>query len=153
MGEKTDSKSKDEAVSGAAIAAAIMKRLPADVRERVLETMEQSAPEVCASVESFLFSTSSLAHLPGASLKAVLQIAPASDIALCVHAASGSEREKIVESVPESKRSVVQDAVANWRGRDVSSESLKAKRRMLALVSELKLSAENTLPAKRGRYA
>lgn len=153
MTKENGSKSADDSVPGAAIAAAIMKRLPVDVRERVLESMEQNAPTVCASVESFLFPATDLVELPAASLRAVLQIAVPDDIALCAHSASLGERERILENLPEPKAAPVREALGSLVGKSVGAESAKAKRRILSLLSELQTSSLPAIRKNSGRYA
>jgi flagellar motor switch protein FliG len=153
----------DETVDGAAIAAAIIRRLPAAEAIRVMEAMESQDSVVVERVETVLFSGAGFMDLPAKELRAALAQASPTDIALCMRAAGKEERAHLLSHLPQPKVEGVKAALTTDPSTPMISSDLggsaspvqvlarRAKRRLFLLSQAGERAAESA--RRSGRYA
>lgn len=152
-----------DTVDGAAIAAAIIRRLPAAEAIRVMEAMETQDSAILERVEAALFTGAGFMDLPAPELRAALTHASPTDIALCMRAAGKEERAHLLSHLPQPKVEGVKAAlttdpttplVSNEVGRSDSPVQVlarRARRRLLLLSQAGEGSSESA--RRPGRYA
>lgn len=151
MTQDANNKPGEQSIPGAAIAAAIMRRLPPDQRARVMKEMSQQAPTVVAKVEEFLYRFD-ITRLTPQGLQTVLQVADARDIALSTQKAPPKVREQILKNLSERKlQSVKQELTSPTTPEPQSIED--AQRRLMKLIDEMEAQGKISSAAKPGRYA
>ena len=128
--------SKDENVDGPGIAAAILERMNPENKQRILERMEESAPELAEKVEDRILNLEKLGGATSKNLQSLAQKANFHDLAIALSESSAEVREKLLSNMTARRREIVEEEMrllGNIKPKDLTN----AKRRVLSIMDEI----------------
>lgn len=97
-----------EKVDGPALVAAILKRLPAAQKSRLLESMESRAPEITLQVEKKLYDFEDLSSAPKIALQSLARALPHSDLVNSLRTASPAVQAALLDNLTAQRRELIQ---------------------------------------------
>ena len=108
-------KSQDEKVDGARIAAQILMRLPAAAQERIVQAMNTAAPQALKKVQEKMVTIEDLSQLSAKSIQVLLREIDHRDLINALAGASEAVREAVYQSIPERKQRIIADDITHAR--------------------------------------
>jgi flagellar motor switch protein FliG len=130
-------KSQDEKVDGARIAAQILMRLAPAAQERIVQAMNAAAPQALKKVQEKMVTIEDLSQLSAKSIQVLLREIDHRDLVNALAGASESVREAIYQSIPERKQKIIAEDISY--ARELSpAEVVSAQKRIVVKLDELK---------------
>ena len=135
------SKSKDEKVDGARIAAQILNNMPSPERARLVEAMKQADPSVIKKVSENLFSFEDIVELTARGVQLLIKEIDHRDLVISLKTASSKVKAVLYENMSERKRLSV-DEDFNVLPKMPISEVEDAQFRILKRLDELRTAGK-----------
>ena len=137
MANSEDEQTRDEAVDGPKLVAAILNKMRPENRERITRAIQTANPKLYVKIEENLYNFDDLADLTPQGMQLLLNAISAQDLLLSLKTASDKVKKVLFENMSERKRSIVQsdfDAMPPVRLSDIE----EAKKRILQKLEELR---------------
>ena len=144
--------SKDEKVDGARIAAQILMRMSPAAQERIVQAMENAAPQALQKVQEKMVTLDDLAELTPQSIQILLREIDHRDVIAALNSAGEHVKEAVYQSVPARKRQILEEDVNLAAGLSpVEIES--AQKRIVVKLDELREQGKIRTDDKKGTWA
>jgi flagellar motor switch protein FliG len=131
------SMSDSEDVDGPKVAAAILNKMQSSKKERLIQSIKASDPQIGARIEEKLYDFDKLLELTPQSLQLLLQSIPDHDLILALKTAGDAVTKTVYHNLSDRKAEYIKNEFENAPPVRIS-EVHNAQRRILAKLDELR---------------